>query len=45
VLGGECAQEECSFELTTYFGASPRSTRLIHNFLFGHIPAHYDPDR
>ncbi|MFB7505728.1 DUF6445 family protein [Streptomyces broussonetiae] len=28
-----------------YFGDSKSSARLIHNFFFRHIPAHFDPDR
>jgi hypothetical protein len=28
-----------------YFGDSKESARLIHNFFFRHIPAHFDPQR
>ena len=28
-----------------YFGDSKSSARLIHNFFFRHIPAHFDPAR
>ncbi|MFF0486568.1 hypothetical protein [Streptomyces sp. NPDC004435] len=28
-----------------YFGDSTSSARLIRNFFFRHIPAHFDPDR